>query len=85
MKQKQYRPLSVAEMAISLFAVERGLLDDVIIPKIVSFETDLHQYMNDKHKAFMDEINAHCGFDDKIADQMKEAIIAFKKLGNWNA
>ncbi len=85
MKQKQYQPLSVAEMAVSLFAVERGLLDDVALTKIVAFEAELHHYMKDKHQAFMDEINAKCGFDDKIADTLKTAIEAFKQLGNWNA
>ncbi len=29
MKQKQYSPMSVGQMAVSLFAVDRGFLDDV--------------------------------------------------------
>ena len=33
MKQKQYTPLSVADMALSLYAVESGYLDDVEIKK----------------------------------------------------
>ena len=38
MKQKQYQPLSVAEMALSLFAVNEGYLDDVPVNKVVAFE-----------------------------------------------
>ena len=34
MKQKQYSPMSVAEMALSLFAVERGYLDEVDRKKV---------------------------------------------------
>ena len=41
MKQKQYSPLSVAEMAVSLYAVDRGYLDDVAIPQIAAFEAAL--------------------------------------------
>jgi F-type H+/Na+-transporting ATPase subunit alpha len=38
MKQKQYAPMSVAEMALSLFAVNEGYLDDVPVNKIGAFE-----------------------------------------------
>ena len=34
MKQKQYSPLSVAEMALSFFVVEKGYLDDVPVAEI---------------------------------------------------
>ncbi len=43
MKQKQYSPLSVAEMAVSLFAANEGYLDDVDIKKVVDFEAALHR------------------------------------------
>ncbi len=41
MKQKQYHPLSVAEMAVSLFAGEKGYFDDVALNKVVEFEHEL--------------------------------------------
>mgnify|MGYP000520705036 CR=1 FL=1 len=41
MKQKQYSPMSVGEMAVSLFAADRGYLDDVELAKIGSFESAL--------------------------------------------
>src|SRR5690606_11696521 len=44
MKQKQYSPLSVAEMALSLYAVNSGYLDDVPADKVVPFEAGLHAY-----------------------------------------
>ena len=40
MKQKQYSPFSVAEIAVILFAVDHGYLDDVELNKIVAFEQD---------------------------------------------
>ena len=42
MKQSQYSPLSVADMAISLFAANEGFLDEVPLNKIIAFEKSLH-------------------------------------------
>src|SRR3990167_199239 len=42
MKQKQHAPLSIAEMAVSLFAVEKGYVDDVALNKVKAFEEALH-------------------------------------------
>jgi hypothetical protein len=56
MKQPQYSPLSVAQMAVSLYASNEGFLDDVDVPRILAFEGDLHQYMQQKHAALMDKI-----------------------------
>ena len=46
MKQAQYSPMSVGEMAVSLFAADRGYLDDVELVKIGAFETALQDYMS---------------------------------------
>jgi len=46
MKQNQYAPLSVAEMAVSLFAANKGFIDDVEVNQVVAFERALHSYMN---------------------------------------
>ena len=40
--------LSVAEMAVSLFAIERGYLDDVAINKVVDFEHALISHVRSK-------------------------------------
>ena len=48
MKQPQYSPLSVGEMAVSLFAANEGYLDDVEANKIVDFEAALHAHVNEK-------------------------------------
>ena len=83
MKQKQYSPLSVAEMAISLFMVEKGHTDDVAIDKIVDFEASLHQYMNSEYSKLMKEINEHCKYDDDIAKQLHTALEQFKATQTW--
>ncbi|MBM4199005.1 MAG: F0F1 ATP synthase subunit alpha [Gammaproteobacteria bacterium] len=58
MKQKQYAPMSVAEMALSIYAVNNGYMDKVERKKVVDFETALQAFANSQHKAVLDAINA---------------------------
>jgi F-type H+-transporting ATPase subunit alpha len=83
MKQKQYSPLSVAEMAISLFAVDQGYLDDVEIKRVVDFEHALHGYMRTSQKALIDKINATPDYNDEVAAGLRTAIEDFKANYTW--
>ena len=83
MKQKQYSPLSVAQMAVSLFAVDRGYIDDVALDKVGDFEAALHSYMASSHKALIDKINESGDFDDAIESGLKAAIDSFKSTQSW--
>ena len=47
MKQKQYAPMSVAEMALSIYAVNNGYMDKVELKKIGAFEAGLQAYRQD--------------------------------------
>jgi len=78
MKQKQYAPLSVAEMAVSLYAVNNGYMDDVAINKIVDFEAALHGYMRSAQQPLLDTINASGDFNDTIEAGLKKAVEEFK-------
>ena len=83
MKQKQYSPLSVAEMGVSLFAVEYGYIDDVELEKIIPFEEALHNYMNSEKADLMSKINESGDYNDDIAEELKSAIETFKKNSTW--
>jgi F-type H+-transporting ATPase subunit alpha len=83
MKQKQYSPLSVAEMAVSLFAVDQGYLDDVEIKRVVDFEHALHGYLRTNQKMLMDKINATPDYNDDIAAGLRAAIEDFKANNTW--
>ncbi|MBX9607520.1 MAG: F0F1 ATP synthase subunit alpha [Gammaproteobacteria bacterium] len=83
MKQKQYSPMSVATMAVSLFAVDRGYIDDVALDKVGDFEDALHSYMGSSHKALLDKINDTGDFDDAIESGLKSAIESFKATQSW--
>ena len=83
MKQKQYSPLSVAEMGVTLYAVEAGFIDDIEVNKIIDFEEALHAYMNAEQSALMDKINESGAYDDDIASQLNSAIETFKANNTW--
>ena len=58
MKQRQYAPMSVAEMALSIYAVNNGYMDKVDRKKVVEFETALQNFARASHRAALDAINA---------------------------
>jgi F-type H+-transporting ATPase subunit alpha len=78
MKQPQYSPMSVAQMAVTLFAVNEGLLDDVAVNKVRAFEDGLQAYMQQKHQALLDRINTTPEFNDVVAGELREAVKSFK-------
>lgn len=83
MKQKQYAPFSVAEMALSLFIVEKGYLDDVPVNEVSAFESAIQGHMHSTHAALMQRINETGGYDDEIEAQLKAAVTDFKSTGSW--
>jgi F-type H+-transporting ATPase subunit alpha len=58
MKQRQYAPMSVAEMALSIYSVNNGYMDKVERRKVVEFETALQNFAKSSHRAALDAINA---------------------------
>ena len=78
MKQKQYAPMSVAEMGISLFAVSEGYLADVPIDQVLEFEEELLAYMKTEHADFIKNINETGAYDKDIVAQLTAAVDAFK-------
>ncbi len=83
MKQKQYAPMSIAELAISVYAAEKGYLDDIPVAKILSYESGLHAFMHTNHGALMQDIVNTGNWDDKIEATFKAALDEFKKTGSW--
>ncbi|MEW6613071.1 F0F1 ATP synthase subunit alpha [Thermithiobacillus tepidarius DSM 3134] len=78
LKQDQYAPMSVAEMAVSLFAANSGALDDVEVSKIRDFEKALQGYMKSSQAALMSEINEKKDLTDDIKSKLEAAIKNFK-------
>lgn len=83
MKQKQFAPLNIADMALSIFAVNEGYLNDVPVNKVLPFEAALHSFFNSECKALMDNINATAGYDGKIEAELRAGIEKFKATQSW--
>ena len=83
MKQKQYSPLSVAETAVTLYAVDKGFVDDIALDKIGAFEDALHSFMNSSKKDLMARINQTGDYSDEIEAGLKSGIAEFKKNHAW--
>jgi len=83
MKQKQYSPLSIGQMALSLFAVNEGFLDEVPVKKIVDFEAGLHAHMRAAHAALEDKINSTGDYNDDIAAELRKVAEEFRATGAY--
>ena len=83
MKQKQYSPSSVAGIAVSLYAVENGFLDDVELEKIGDFEAALHDYMSSEKKDLMAEIQEKAEYTGAVEAALKNSLEDFKQNHTW--
>ena len=83
MKQPQYTPLSICDMAISLFSANEGYLDDVDVDKVVAFEAGLHAYMAENNAELVERVNADADWNDELEAAFHEAVKAFKDTGTW--
>tara|TARA_B100000575_G_scaffold15215_1_gene10779 strand:+ start:1549 stop:3093 length:1545 start_codon:yes stop_codon:yes gene_type:complete len=83
LKQKQYAPMSVAQQSISLFAADRGFMDDVEIEKIGSFESALHGFLSAEHGELEQSINETGDWNDDIEKQFNDILESFKKTQTY--
>ncbi|MDM1708089.1 F0F1 ATP synthase subunit alpha [Thiopseudomonas alkaliphila] len=83
MKQKQYAPMSIAEMSVSLYAAERGFLTDVEVNKVGAFEAALLAFFKRDYADLMAKINEKGDFNNDIDAAIKEGIEKFKATQSW--
>ncbi len=83
MKQPQYSPMNVAEMAVSLYAVNEGYLDDVELNKVGAFEAALIAHMNQSHGDLMNRVVESGDWNDEFADAFKAALDDFVANHAW--
>ena len=76
MKQKQYAPMSVAEMALSIYAVNNGYFDKVERQKVVDFEAALQAFARSNHEAVLKEINDKPVLKDQ-EEKLKKIVASF--------
>lgn len=83
MKQRQYQPLSVSEMALSLFVVEKGFLDDVPLNEISSFEAQFRRFAASVKPALLKKIDDTGAYDSEIEAELMKLAEEFKRTGSW--
>ena len=79
LKQAQYSPLSISLMGASLFAVNKGFMDDIDVKKVLAFEHGLHAYLKDKCAALLAKIESSKAMDKEAEAELNTAVAAFKK------
>ncbi len=83
MKQRQYTPMSVGMMAISLFAVEKGYLDDVEKDSIDAFESALQDFIGSNYAEELSMIDSEGDYNDELESKLTKILDEFKKTGSW--
>jgi F-type H+-transporting ATPase subunit alpha len=79
MKQAQYSPMSVSEMAVTLYSVDKGYYDDIDVKRALAFESALMGYLKQSHAALLSKIETSKNLDDESEKALMAAITSFKK------
>jgi F-type H+-transporting ATPase subunit alpha len=83
LKQAQYSPLPISLMAVSLFAVNKGFMDDIEVKKLLAFEAGLHGYMKTKQATLLAKIEDSKQLDKDGEVALTAAVADFKKSGAY--
>jgi len=83
MKQKQYAPLSVGEIALSLYSANEGFLDSLPLNKILPFEAGMHQFFRNSYQDLMADMDKSGSWNEEIEGKFKAGITEFKKTGSY--
>ena len=81
LKQPQYRPMSVEQQVMIIYAVTNGFLDDVDVAAIRVWEQGLHDFMAAQHPAIGTEIRTKKALSDDLTAKLRQAIEQYKKMG----
>lgn len=81
LKQPQYQPLQVWELAVTLYTVNNGYLDDVDVAQVLSFEKALKDQLKAKHAALIQRVEDTKELSKDDEGELAAAIQEFKKHG----
>lgn len=83
LKQPQYKPLSVAEMAIVFYAFAQGELDTVPVKKTSDYENALLDYVHHKHPELLTKIEHKPELSEEVEKELKTLLKAFNETVTW--
>lgn len=80
MKQKQYSPLSVAEMSLTLYAVNNGYYADIPVSSALAFESSFLAYVRANNPQVLENIDKTCELSSSDEAIIKSALTEFKSI-----
>ena len=83
MKQAQYHPQQVWEMALTLFAVNNGFFGDIDVKKALAAERSMRDYVKSKYADLIKRIEDKADLSAEDEKAFKEAIADWKKNGSF--
>jgi F-type H+-transporting ATPase subunit alpha len=83
LKQDQYKPMSVGEQVLIIYAGVNGFVDDIPVSKLREFEQDLLSYINEKHAGIKSDLVSRKKIDEEFGEQLKQVITEFKKTKKY--
>jgi F-type H+-transporting ATPase subunit alpha len=79
LKQSQYRPMSVAEQVVILFAGTHGFVDDLKVEQIRAFEEKLLEFVKTKHQDVLRQLEKEKDLTENLRNKLVEIISRFKE------
>lgn len=79
LKQPQYSPMNIAQMTVTLLAVNNGHFDEIPVDKVLVCEQALHRHIETKFPELMQSIVATGNLSDEDQTKLLAEIAAFMK------
>ncbi len=83
MKQHQYSPMSIAEMALVLYSANEGYLEDVEVNKVLDFEASLLSFAHSEAEDLLKTINDTGDWNADLEGKVKALVEKFKTTQTW--
>ncbi len=83
MKQPQYQPLQVWEMALTLFAVNNGYFDDIDVKKALAADKSMRDYLKGKYAELVGRMEEKKDLSAEDEKSLHDAIKDWKKNGSF--
>src|ERR1700682_4951475 len=80
LKQPQYRPMSVENQVLVIWAATQGYVDDIAIENVRTFEAELLQFVENSHPSLLQSIREKKALTDDITADLRQMLQDFKQL-----
>ena len=79
LKQKQYSPMAVNEMVPLIFAGVNGLLDNVPVNKILTWEADFLAHLRSNESELLAQIDREGALSKELEAKLRDVAVSFTK------